>query len=402
MVSVVGLGTYPLAGVFHGGARRVRAIRTAYQRAALNYIHFAACLGLRRNNRVSHGGTDIVVKIGVPPIPNWQTVSDLLSGVALVTDESLYARIRKAVTAAAPAAIQLEQPFMYPVWQRMQTDGAASGAKLIYSAQNLEAALRRETLQRLGMHPSFVDHCVRWIERLESRCLKEAHLVISVSPMLAKQCAAITSTPIIVVANGVDEPRPCHRRTDSWRRRIPEGFAVTVGSDHAPNVHGFFETMVDGGMPYVPPRLSIVVCGRMAAALRQHSIYQQHRQTIESRVVLVPDLDDVELASIVEASRFVFVPITYGGGTNLKTAEAIASMKPVLATSQGVRGYEAFFDLRGFHVESTAQGFRRTFSALMQDPAFSRTPEERERCRTQLWQHTTRDLAPAVADVIGR
>jgi hypothetical protein len=51
------------------------------------------------------------------------------------------------------------------------------------------------------------------------------------------------------------------------------------------------------------------------------------------------------------------LPIKDGGGTNLKTAEAIVSGHRIVATPTAFRGFDKYRDAKGVTIATTRQGF---------------------------------------------
>jgi glycosyltransferase involved in cell wall biosynthesis len=71
-------------------------------------------------------------------------------------------------------------------------------------------------------------------------------------------------------------------------------------------------------------------------------------------------LDMDELIATFHAARAILVPVFTGEGSNLKTADALASGRPVIMTERATRGYEEVLaaDDEGVTVVPDAQAFR--------------------------------------------
>jgi glycosyltransferase involved in cell wall biosynthesis len=82
-------------------------------------------------------------------------------------------------------------------------------------------------------------------------------------------------------------------------------------------------------------------------------------------------IGDEGLHQLKSNAHAVLLPITYGGGSNLKTAEALAAGKWVVATSTSLRGYEEFREEPGVLIADDRQSFRK---AVMQ--VYRRAPLE--------------------------
>ena len=81
----------------------------------------------------------------------------------------------------------------------------------------------------------------------------------------------------------------------------------------------------------------------------------------------------LELSAVKQGCHGVFLPIRGGGGTNLKTAEALALGKWVVATSTALRGFEAFLGADGVVIADTSADFRRAMRQVLERPPLELT-----------------------------
>jgi hypothetical protein len=72
---------------------------------------------------------------------------------------------------------------------------------------------------------------------------------------------------------------------------------------------------------------------------------------------LVSGANDAELQSLIEDSRGIILPIIGGGGSNLKTAEALISNKSIIATTFAFRGYEKYIQNDNIYIANTKEEF---------------------------------------------
>ena len=61
----------------------------------------------------------------------------------------------------------------------------------------------------------------------------------------------------------------------------------------------------------------------------------------------------------------MLLPITYGGGSNLKTAEALLTGHPIIATAKAFRGCEVFTDMPGMIIAGNRRGILRSDAASL-------------------------------------
>jgi glycosyltransferase involved in cell wall biosynthesis len=82
------------------------------------------------------------------------------------------------------------------------------------------------------------------------------------------------------------------------------------------------------------------------------------------------DVSDLELSAIKQDCHGVVLPIRHGGGTNLKTAEALALGKWIVATSTALRGFEEFLSADGVVIADNPADFRHAIRQVLQRPPF--------------------------------
>ena len=135
-----------------------------------------------------------------------------------------------------------------------------------------------------------------------------------------------------------------------------------VGSNHLPNVEGLRWFLDEVFIPQLAPH------GTTLAVAGSVTDYEEWPQ-LPGLVYLgrVADLDP-----LYAAARIVVLPILSGAGSPVKTVEALAQGKAMVATRLALRGIDPT-DWRGVAVADNAAGFARCIRDLLADP------EHRER-----------------------
>jgi hypothetical protein len=87
-----------------------------------------------------------------------------------------------------------------------------------------------------------------------------------------------------------------------------------------------------------------------------------------ARVHFFPEIDDRQLWAIKSACHGALLPILAGGGSNLKTAEALTLGKWVVATPTALRGFEAFAQAEGVIVANNRRDFHRGMARVLCSP----------------------------------
>jgi hypothetical protein len=120
-------------------------------------------------------------------------------------------------------------------------------------------------------------------------------------------------------------------------------------------------------------------------------------QTFWQRAVSTGMLSDDLLSGLLAYVDVVLLPIVDGGGSNLKTAEAILSGKKIVATTFAFRGFEEYMDLPNVYIATTPSSFRETITRALAAPFQERTADEIKRAERVQWQYSLQNLVEKVA-----
>ena len=129
----------------------------------------------------------------------------------------------------------------------------------------------------------------------------------------------------------------------------------------------------------------------MAGGLASQPRFQEYEAANRRRVELRDAVSEDKLDELKDQAHGFVVPITHGGGTNLKTAEAILSNKWVLATSVAMRGFTEFIGSAGVVVEDDPRSFRERLREVLAWPPLALDAGAVEARRGVEWE---RSLAP--------
>jgi len=133
-------------------------------------------------------------------------------------------------------------------------------------------------------------------------------------------------------------------------------FALFIGSNYLPNISGFLR-YVAPALPRLRPATRIVVAGSVCEALDSEVSQASLRGCREGRLVSLGFVDDLTLDALIANASALLLPIEYGGGSHLKTAEALLSGRPIIGTSTSFRGYTAYQELPHVILADTPERF---------------------------------------------
>jgi glycosyltransferase involved in cell wall biosynthesis len=388
MTCILGFATYPIKYPVHGGQRRVAAFADFYGRFGLNYESVCVYESLAYSaNKV--GPQDVplgYVDGGFAGIP---FLGDLLSGMYSSREDRIFEHFLRVVLAKNPIAIALEQPFMWPLVERLRSDPTIRKIPLIYSSHNWEGPLKYAVLRNNNVETTVARKIAARIEELEQNAVKASQLIFAVSEHDAEIYRKIDSAKRVVVVNngvarsgaatGVSQPLPEHF--------LDSRYLFFVGSAYPPNIDGVCDLLLDGGLFFLPPQTTMALCGGAAHGIFQDSRYQRFLGANSKRVFFYPNISDGDLESLKSRAHAVLLPINFGGGSNLKTAEALASGKWVVATSTAMRGFESFMSEPGVVIADGRSDFRKAVIKVYNSPPLELSDVARQRREMVYWDH---------------
>lgn len=389
------LGVYPCAQPRHGGQIRLAEISRTYRAAGYAVCNVAA-YDFAAYPAAGRGNVDIDFPWNAPAAA-WRGqqnphLAELALGRWLADSPEPYARISRFLTAET-VAVHLEQPWLHPLVQRWRDDGKLAGRPVVYGSQNIEAPLKRAILENCAL--ADVDCAAADIAALETAAAQECNLVVAVSQADRDELASRTTRPVVLAANGIAAWQPTESALAAWRERLPrEPFALFIGSAHPPNIEGFFDVL-GNALGFLPPDRKICVAGSVGRHLCAHPAYQRWRPLNDSRLIVLGELEDDDLAAVKALAHAFILPIAAGGGSNIKTAEAIYSGRHVVGTAMSFRGYEHLLPLRGVQQAASPADFRLRLADALRAPPLQPSESERNLRQSLLWQNTLHPLGDA-------
>jgi glycosyltransferase involved in cell wall biosynthesis len=174
-------------------------------------------------------------------------------------------------------------------------------------------------------------------------------------------------------------------------------YALYCASAHPPNMTGFFN-MFSGGFGSLKPDEKLVVAGGAGPAIAGDVRVHQSAKLAE-RVVVAGLVSQSCLEGLLDGANCIVLPLTQGGGTNLKTAEALWSGKYVVATTVAMRGFERFVGAHGVFIADDPIAFKRTLRQVMGLPPLTLSPVDVEARRTVLWDCCLKPLSGLLASL---
>jgi glycosyltransferase involved in cell wall biosynthesis len=402
-VKILQFSTHPTLRPRHGGQLRSHHIGRVLEEAGFDVARLA--IGSRPPG---HREDPREPLIDVAPTKFWDRpdilahkaclaiVGDFVSVTAVLDCPEVLAECDHHVSQAGADAILLEHPWSWPIVARLP-EVASGRLPVVYSSQNVEAHLKRQIARDtdVAVPPALFAA----IDALETDLVTRSAAVAACTEADGAVFAEWGARAVVVVPNG-----GVRRRRDHLCMVLPaplepgQRYALVVGSNHPPNVSGFME-LVAPALAALRPGHRIVVAGRMGQGVLAEIDRTGLAGLAPGRLVVLGEVDGITLDAAIANAHAVLLPILYGGGSNVKTAEALLSGRAVVASPTAMRGYDGFDGVPGLTVAGDSpQAFAAAVLA-----ALDRAPEAPDgshpKLRALLWDETVQPLVRRLRDL---
>lgn len=402
-LSLLMLGPYPIAEARHGGQKRVKAIVNHYRAhgIAVRYaaVYFPGYYPVAGSDDIPISDPAICKRIQDTP-----DVGDVTSGEALADDPAVRKRVLALLRATHPDIIQFEHVYPYAGYQRLTKHLPRSRPTLILDSHNAESSMKREIFEKSSLPEAEAHRYLAAIGSLEQACAKDMDLILAVSASDAEFYRQLGARAVAVVSNGTDPHQPSEESQRYWKNELEAHGAsrcVTfIGSAHPPNLSGLLEFVGDDAA-FLPPDTLLVLAGGVTTLFDLDRTVRFGDKGAPAKVLEAGVIDDDRLAGLIAVSDVILLPIGEGGGSNLKTAEALVSRKDIVATSFAFRAFEDYRSRPEVRLADTSSEFRRAILDALAHPRAGAHDGEHAGTPAVLWSHALAPLLPAVAEAYG-
>ena len=398
------IGTYPIALPIHGGQKRNSAIFNEYKKIFKKVKYFS--ISFSNPIYLKHKTKDLILyHLNNPNLTkilhDSSYLGDLVCGLSIFENEYIRKKLTKYILKFKPDIIQLEQVFPYFGLKQL-LEKLNLNVKIIYSSQNIEHSRNFEILINTGMELEKAKFYENLILEKERELCRDAELCIAVSKEDASQLNTWKSKKCLVANNGIQERKVSRilltlKKINLKKLNIKK-FALFVASDNPPNLNGL-ENNLGWGMGFLNQNYSVVIAGGIGDSIQNYiknNLFELNVCTFENRVQILGNLSEKKLAVLLNLSEVILLPVSYGGGTNLKTAEALLSNKKIVATQYAFRGFEEYKNISGIYFADTKKDFIQSLLKALNDPPLLRKKEEMQKVKGVLWKHCLENLKKEV------
>jgi hypothetical protein len=386
------VGPWPLERPAHGGQIRCTEIVNAYRRSG-HTVQFIGLYDPATADRADYSDGDHPITPAVAEYVRLHTpVSKIAFWEGLAHEPASFERFRSRIAKFRPDLIQFEEPFLWPVVRRLAETGAletpSGRVRILHSSHNVECIWRREFGRATKREdPAYLDS----IEALEREIARRVDAICVVSEADRRAFKTMGADVVVVASNGSSLTPAGSAPIRTIRQYLcGQPFALYVSSAHPPNALGLLN-MVQWAPRAQLTGGNLVVCGNVDLLVRSDAKFSRTRPIFRSTRFLgqiAPEL----LAAFYAEANVVIVPRTGGGGSHLKTAEALLSDRPIVATSRAFIGFEDFVNQPGVHIRDDPEAFWRQTDTLLCNE-FPKSQSGRDRLDALAWPRT---LAPMV------
>ena len=391
-MKILCLSTYPIENPMHGGQHRLSNIVAELQ-AAGHEVCSAGVLGSPTYPPspcfVAGPTPDDMVEV----LEQNGMMEDWVISELFAKDETYFKTLADCIT-MVPDAIFVEQPWLFRFAERLNSERFAGHARLLYGSQNVEFHLKEAILTRYYSQ-KHVAECTAKVHQCELHAVGRAERMFCVSRNDVDWARNLAALPPVLAANGVAD-RKASMADVIAANRITHGhkFALYCASAHPPNMEGFFDIFGEGAGCF-PPEGRMVVAG---GAGRSIAIDLRLARTgsLQQQFIDAGQVSESVLQGLLATAHVIVLPITSGGGTNLKTAEALWSGRHVVATPTAMRGFEQFANGHGIHVAEQPVEFVNAVRDAFLQPNLQISRNDRNERSVVLWENT---LAQMIATI---
>jgi hypothetical protein len=322
-------------------------------------------------------------------------LAEYIATVAALETPYILAEFDERVRAAEPDVVLLEHPWTWPLLARL--DEVRSGAvRVVYNSQNVEIALKRRILAEEGI--SAPPEVLEGVEALERGLVARAAGVSTCTRMDADVYTDWGARRVVVVPNGGVQRERRHLLDILPRPvAVEHPYALAVGSSHPPNISGFMNLVVPS-LPLLRPRQRVVLAGGMGPGVIEALEAQGLGRVPKARLIVLGMVDEFCLDCAIANANALLLPIQYGGGSNVKTAEALLSRRPIIAAAAAMRGFDAFREVPNMVIADGADDFGTAMLAALDRP-YSAQGADHPALSSLLWESTVGPLIGMMREI---
>jgi glycosyltransferase involved in cell wall biosynthesis len=263
--------------------------------------------------------------------------------------------------------------------------------------------MKREILEGANTSIKITEDVVNIIAELEHNLSSTSDLVVACTTEDVNAHIRMGAKETVLAPNGIAPIKSNQNSRNYWetifKRLGAKQIILFVGSAHPPNWTGFLQ-MVGKGLGFIPANTRIVVAGSISDYFEREikpETLEIEDATFWLRAFSVGRLSEERLGALIEQCDIMLLPITEGGGSNLKTAEAILANKKVVTTDHALRSFEWFKKFPNVWVANNQKDFQKYIQEALDTPIRDRTPEQDKLTQQVRWDKCLKEMVKKVS-----
>jgi len=294
---------------------------------------------------------------------NSALINDHITGEYVYDRRDFYFNLIKNKLPKHLDYIYVEHPWLFKFGKFIQKK-LNQEVKFFLGYPNVESILKQSILDSYKIKG--YDEIISNIHFLEIEAIKNSDLVFIVSKKEKIFCKKYTKiNKLIYSRNGYEPLKPiCENSLKKLKKKLPEKFIFYIGSGHPPNFSNLCDFLGDA-LGFLPPDVKFVVAGGVSDHVYSAFTKDENFLINQSRLLLLGDISEVDLNTIRQLAHIIVLPIGYGGGSALKTSEALSSKCYVVSNDVGLRDFEQFIDNNKVYLCNDKDSFTSTIAKLL-------------------------------------
>lgn len=398
-MKVLLLANYSILEPRHGGQLRTRHIFEEYKRVGID-VDYVGIFPQGVYPRHAESDLQFPGDLGGRELSDYESVLyDYVWGTHIADTRRAREALLSRIRAKRYDYLQVDLLYVWPLVREclslLGPDEPRPG--LVYSSQNIEHEMKRQVLREIGAPDSSIKDYGDAVLELEREIATKADRIFAVSAVDRDFLNATGHRRDCVIANnGTSRTTVAETAIAQWRTYLPsDPFAAFISSGHLPNAVGF-SAMMGPSLAFLPPDRKLVLAGGVTQVIERTKAYRKWAAINNARTLRLGVIDDVGIASLRHHAHVFVLPITAGGGSNIKTAEALLTGAHVLGTPTAFRGYEDYLERPGVYIESDPARFRTRLVELLHRGRAQLSDGDRLVREKLLWEFALSPMSAAI------
>ncbi|MFP5502337.1 MAG: glycosyltransferase [Candidatus Sericytochromatia bacterium] len=394
------LSTFPYRQPRHGGQIRLANLAAVFEAAGFA-VRGVALYEPESYQKAELGPHDL----DFPPDSPYRLfegrpqifLNDMMAGRYAAADDGGYGRLLRQLPERVDVVFA-EQPWLWPAARRLKETPQCREALLVFGSENIEEPLKRSIFASYA-HAN--EPALQAIAALERQACAEADLTLAVTAADLAVLEGFGAKKAMLAPNGIAPWTASEAKLAEWRGKLPRApWLLYVASAHPPNFTGFMDVVGDS-LACIPPNSRLVVAGSVGPHLAERLMSSRWHAINGTRLQVLGGLPDEDLAAVKTLAHAFLLPIQDGGGSNIKTAEALYSGAHVIGTPVSFRGYEAFTEAPRVHLAPSPEAFQAHIRRVLRAERPAPLSEAAEAARLSVrWDHCLSALPTTIEELL--